>query len=60
MNIEINCFTNLDEYDQESWPISLPCKPVIGESMMSNKGKILRIVAIAYTTGGLLRIELHK
>ena len=64
--IDCFCHTNLDNYNSETWPKEVSCKPLVGESMQSiDKKSVLKIVSITHchntnTGGPFLRIELNR
>jgi len=52
--MKVRCRTNLDNYKQEHWPEEVCCRPMVGDSVVSESGKRLRIVGI---THGLETVE---
>jgi hypothetical protein len=62
--IRVSCFTNLDEYKQESWPGKMSCRPNPGDWVMAKSGKILTVVKITHMLdrddNSMLRVELHR
>lgn len=71
MGIPVNCWTNLDDYKYEMWPVKFCCRPMVGDKVRSASGRILNICSIAHAGGyvgqaidsiqshhGMLEIEL--
>jgi len=42
--MEIHCHTNLDLHFSEQWPEELPCRPMVGDIIVSSTGLELRVV----------------
>jgi hypothetical protein len=49
--IEIECKTNLDCCKNDEWPQVLPCRPLVGDRVISGTGVQLEITAISFVTG---------
>lgn len=76
MYIRVRCFTNLDDYKSQKWPEEMCCRPIVGDCVYSESGKVLKIVRITHTVvanvanwednrnnpkrNPVLFIELHK
>lgn len=68
--IKVACFTNIDDYKREEWPQVFCCVPVVGNSVVSKAGKVLKIVQISHCIDRIshpdhhdrpyLRIDLHR
>lgn len=64
--IHVTCFTNLDDYERDRWPIYL-WNPRVGDHVESDRKRSLKIVAITHlynlsnNIGDIkLKIELHN
>lgn len=59
-SIKVSCFTNLDDYSGVLWPVTLLCRPEVGDYIRSkNDSKELMVVRITHTANCLI-IELHR
>ncbi|KKN40824.1 hypothetical protein LCGC14_0729660 [marine sediment metagenome] len=63
--IEVRCFTNLFAYREEFWPRYFKIVPRVGDSIVSEGGKItLEIVQVTHGKDGnknpMITIELNK
>jgi len=62
--IYAKCFTNLDDYSIDKWPTKFTCRPQVGDSVESKRGRRLKIVHITHSMNNvgdpLLFIELHN
>ncbi len=46
--IPVSCRTNLDDYQREWWPTEMLVRPLIGDRVESESGKVLKIVSITH------------
>ena len=46
--IDVFSRTNLDKGSQESWPVKMAARPVVGDSVRSASGMELRVVSITH------------
>lgn len=62
MKILVHCRTNLDDYQIESWPTEMCCRPLIGDRIQSKSGKVLKVYGVTHksTNTPYLEIELNK
>jgi len=62
--IKARCFTNLDEYDRETWPTVFVTVPRIGERVEAESGRSLKVVCVTHCLPQpdqpRLKIELHR
>ena len=58
------CHTNLDDYNRDKWPTVFLCRPQVGDTVESKRGRTLKIVQITHSMNNvgepLLFIELHN
>jgi hypothetical protein len=58
--IKIHCATNLDVCRDQDWPTELPCKPSVGDSIVSRQGIKLEVCNIIFVHDEeSIKIELH-
>lgn len=55
--IQVYCRTNLDEYKSEEWPREFACRPLVGDRVVAQSGKILWIVSITHETQDLTTLS---
>lgn len=48
MTIHGRCFTNLDEYKMETWPIEFCAVPRVGEWVKSKSGVLLKVCGVIH------------
>lgn len=66
MTIRAECFTNIDAYKREDWPMTFVAVPRKGERVRSKGGKTLQVVEVTHCGGSYggeepyVRVELHK
>ena len=48
MNIRGNCFTNLDNYQNEEWPRNFVALPRIGDRVRAKSGKSLKVCGLTH------------
>lgn len=50
MSIKVRCITNLDSFKNEIWPIEMEARPIKGDLVRSEGGKMLEVASIIHTT----------
>jgi len=63
MNIKTHCRTNLDDYQRARFPTEMCCRPLIGDRVQSQSGKILYVCGVTHsfmpgTNSPILEVEL--
>ena len=58
------CFTNIDRFQNETWPEKFVALPRIGDKVQSNNGVVLKICAITHyqttlATGNLPKVKIE-
>jgi hypothetical protein len=59
MPIHVICRTNLDAFARETWPKQMACRPVVGDSVESDSGKVLRVIGVTHCTAPVPRPAPH-
>ncbi len=62
-NIKASCFTNLDVYALEEWPIRFCYPPREQDRVQAKSGKTLTVVKVTHCIGHdgpYIRVELHR
>ena len=49
--IDVVCHTNLDDYQTQHWPKKLAVRPLVGERIESESGRVLIITDITHAVG---------
>jgi len=48
--IDVECYTNLDNYKQKIWPTKMTCRPLVGDLVQASCGySLLKITGITHT-----------
>ena len=50
MPIRVKCLTNLDDFKKEIWPTEMEARPMLGDLVRSEGGKMLEVASIIHTT----------
>jgi len=50
MTIRVNCLTKLDDCIGEIWPTEMQARPIKGDLVKSEGGKMLEVASIIHTT----------
>jgi hypothetical protein len=69
MSVRVRCFTNLDGYRHEEWPIEMEAVPSLGDRVKSRRGTSLAVVGVTHAMCAcdpqqkphpIVEVELHK